>query len=66
VEAQSNSSSSPARSSRAAHTKNDTPVAYGVRFGRYLYGGARISYSFHQHWFQAQIRSESTGIVKRI
>ena len=38
VEAQNNSSSSPSRSPGAAHTKNDVQVAYGVRFGRYLYG----------------------------
>ena len=33
-----NSSSSPPRSPGAAHTKNDAQVAYGVRFGRSLYG----------------------------
>ena len=33
-----NSSSSPPRSPGAARTKNDAQVAYGVRFGRYLYG----------------------------
>jgi hypothetical protein len=38
VEAQSNTSSSPVRSPGAALTKNDAPVAYGVRFGRSLYG----------------------------
>jgi hypothetical protein len=55
VEAQSNSSSSPARSSGAANTILDV-----------LYmGGTGISYSFQWHWFQAQIHSESTGIVER-
>ena len=38
VEAQSNSSLSPSRSPGAARTKNDAQVAYGVRFGRSLYG----------------------------
>ena len=38
VEAQSNSSSSPSRSQRVARTKNDAQVAYGVCFGRSLYG----------------------------
>jgi hypothetical protein len=38
VEAQSNTSSSPVRSPGEALTKNDAPVAYGVRFGRSLYG----------------------------
>ena len=33
-----NSSSSPPRSSRAARTKNDAQVAYGVCFRRSLYG----------------------------
>ena len=32
------SSSSPPRSPGAARTKNDAHVAYGVRFGCYLYG----------------------------
>ena len=38
VEAQNNSSSSPSRSPGVARTKNDAQVAYGVRFGRCLYG----------------------------
>ena len=38
VEAQNNSSSSPSRSLGAARTKKDAQVAYGVRFGRSLYG----------------------------
>ena len=33
-----NSSSSPPRNPGAAHTKNDAQIAYGVRFGRSLYG----------------------------
>ena len=33
-----NSSSSPPRSPGAARTKNNSQVAYGVRFGCYLYG----------------------------
>ena len=38
VEAQSNYSSSLSRSLGAAHTKNDTQAAYGVRFRRSIYG----------------------------
>ena len=38
VEAQNKSSSSPPRSPGAARTKNDSQVAYGVRFGCSLYG----------------------------
>ena len=33
-----NSSSSPPWNPGAAHTKNDAQIAYGVRFGRSLYG----------------------------
>jgi hypothetical protein len=38
VEAKSNSSSSPARSPGAVRHKTDAPVAYGVGFGRSIYG----------------------------
>jgi hypothetical protein len=38
VEAKSNSSSSPVRSPGAVHNKMDAQVAYGVGFGRAIYG----------------------------
>ena len=38
LEAQNNSSSSPPRNLGAARTKNDAQIAYGVRFGRSIYG----------------------------
>ena len=64
MEAQRNSSSSPSRSPGAARTKIDAQVAYGVRLDALYMDGKIISRSFQWHRFEAQICSDSTGIVK--
>jgi hypothetical protein len=48
------------------HALKMTPQLHteSVLDGLYM-GGTGISYTFQWHWFQAQIRSESTGIVEK-
>jgi hypothetical protein len=44
----------------------DATVAYGLGFGRTLYGWKDNSKMLPVDWSQAQIHSESTGIVRGI
>jgi hypothetical protein len=66
VEAKSNSSSSPVRSPGAVRNKTDAQVAYGVGFGRSIYGWKHnfINLPMAPARSHAKIRPESTGIFE--